>query len=58
MRRKRSSRGADAGLLAYVTLRLDPDTSLADAHARASEVEERIRRERPEIGDVIVHTEP
>ncbi len=48
----------DDGLLAYVTLRLDPDTSLADAHARASEVEERIRRERPEISDVIVHTEP
>jgi cation diffusion facilitator family transporter len=48
----------DDGLLAFVTLRLDPDTSLADAHARASEVEERIRRERPEISDVIVHTEP
>jgi cation diffusion facilitator family transporter len=46
------------GLLAYLTLRLDPQTSLADAHARASEVEERIRRERPEIADVIVHTEP
>jgi cation diffusion facilitator family transporter len=48
----------DDGLLAYLTLRLDPETSLADAHARASEVEERIRRERPEISDVIVHTEP
>jgi cation diffusion facilitator family transporter len=48
----------DEGLLAYVTLSLDPGTSLADAHARASEVEERIRRERPEISDVIVHTEP
>ena len=48
----------DDGLLAYLTLRLDPDTSLSDAHARASEVEERIRRERPEISDVIVHTEP
>jgi divalent metal cation (Fe/Co/Zn/Cd) transporter len=48
----------DDGLLAYLTLSLDPGTSLADAHARASEVEERIRRERPEISDVIVHTEP
>lgn len=48
----------DDGLLAYLTLRLDPGTSLAEAHARASEVEERIRRERPEIADVIVHTEP
>jgi cation diffusion facilitator family transporter len=48
----------DDGLLAYLTLRLDAGTSLADAHARASEIEERIRRERPEIADVIVHTEP
>jgi cation diffusion facilitator family transporter len=48
----------DDGLLAYLTLGLDPSTSLAEAHARASEVEERIRRERPEIADVVVHTEP
>ena len=48
----------DDGLLAYLTLGLDPATSLADAHARASEIEERIRRERPGISDVIVHTEP
>jgi cation diffusion facilitator family transporter len=48
----------DEGLLAYLTLGLDPGTALADAHARASEIEERIRRERPEIADVIVHTEP
>ena len=48
----------DGGLLAYLTLALDPGTPLADAHARASEVEERVRRERPDITDVIVHTEP
>jgi len=48
----------DDGLVALVTLGLDPGTTLADAHRRASEVEERIRRERPEIADVIVHTEP
>jgi divalent metal cation (Fe/Co/Zn/Cd) transporter len=48
----------DEGLLAYLTLALDPATALADAHASASQVEERIRRERPEIADVIVHTEP
>jgi len=48
----------DDGLLAYLTLGLDPATSLADAHARASEIEERIRSERPGISDVIVHTEP
>jgi len=48
----------EEGLLAYLTLGLDPHTSLAEAHARASEIEERIRRERPGIADVIVHTEP
>ncbi len=48
----------DDGLVAYLTLALDPGSVLSDAHARASEIEERIRRERPEIADVIVHTEP
>jgi cation diffusion facilitator family transporter len=48
----------DEGLLAYLTLTLDPGTPLAEAHARASEVEERLRLERPDITDVIVHTEP
>jgi len=56
-RELRFVRTAD-GLLAYLTLTLDPATSLADAHSRASEIEERIRRERPEIADVVVHTEP
>ncbi|MDP9284517.1 MAG: cation diffusion facilitator family transporter [Actinomycetota bacterium] len=46
------------GLVAFLTLGLEGGTSLADAHARASEIEERIRRERPDIADVIVHTEP
>jgi cation diffusion facilitator family transporter len=46
------------GLVAFVTLGLDPTESLADAHDQASEVEARIRSARPEIADVIVHTEP
>jgi cation diffusion facilitator family transporter len=48
----------DEGLVAYLTLRLGSDTVLADAHALASRIEEAIRRERPEIVDVVVHTEP
>jgi divalent metal cation (Fe/Co/Zn/Cd) transporter len=48
----------DRGLVAFLTLALAPDRALAEAHARASEVEERIRRDHPEIVDVIVHTEP
>jgi cation diffusion facilitator family transporter len=48
----------DEGLVAFLTLALDRQTDLQQAHARASAVEERIRRERPEIVDVHVHTEP
>jgi divalent metal cation (Fe/Co/Zn/Cd) transporter len=46
------------GLVAFLTLGLDPRTPLAEAHARASEIEERIRRENPEFAEIIVHTEP
>jgi cation diffusion facilitator family transporter len=48
----------DDGLVAFLTLGLDGSSTLDTAHARASEIEERIRRERPDIADVIVHTEP
>jgi cation diffusion facilitator family transporter len=48
----------DEGLVAYLTLGVGGDTRLGEAHARASRIEERIRAARPEIADVIVHTEP
>jgi cation diffusion facilitator family transporter len=48
----------DEGLVVFLTLGLDPSTPLASAHERASEIEERIRAARQDIGDVIVHTEP
>ena len=48
----------DEGLVAFLTLAVDASTTLAGAHALASGVEERIRRDVPEIDDVIVHTEP
>ncbi|MDQ3067966.1 MAG: cation-efflux pump [Actinomycetota bacterium] len=48
----------EQGVVAFVTLGLDPSSTLAEAHARASEVEERLRRARPDVADVIVHTEP
>jgi cation diffusion facilitator family transporter len=48
----------DDGLVAHLTLGLEGESRLSDAHARASEIEERIRRLRPEISDVVVHTEP
>ena len=46
------------GLVAFLTLGLEGTHRLDEAHQRASEIEERIRRERPDIADVIVHTEP
>jgi cation diffusion facilitator family transporter len=48
----------DGGLVAFLTLSLDPHTELQSAHATASSIEERIRHERPEILEVHVHTEP
>jgi cation diffusion facilitator family transporter len=48
----------DDGLVAHLTLGLEGGSPLAEAHARASEIEERIRRVRPDIADVVVHTEP
>jgi divalent metal cation (Fe/Co/Zn/Cd) transporter len=48
----------DEGLVAYLTLAIEPDATLAAAHARASEVENAIRTACPRIADVIVHTEP
>jgi cation diffusion facilitator family transporter len=48
----------DDGLVAHLTLGLEGGSPLADAHARASEIEEQIRRAQPQIADVVVHTEP
>jgi cation diffusion facilitator family transporter len=48
----------EVGLVAFLTLGMEPDRPLAEAHARASEVEEHIRRAQPQIADVVVHTEP
>jgi len=50
--------GTDEGLLAFVTVQVAADATLAEAHRLASEVDEGIRAERPEIADVVVHTEP
>src|SRR4051812_19141264 len=57
LRELRFLRG-DTGLVAFVTLGLDAQSRLDDAHSRASQIEELIRRGHPEIADVIVHTEP
>jgi cation diffusion facilitator family transporter len=48
----------DVGTVVFLTLGLPGAATLADAHARASTVEERIRGALPDVEDVIVHTEP
>ncbi|MBA2742671.1 MAG: cation-efflux pump [Actinobacteria bacterium] len=48
----------DAGIVVFLTVALGGEGSLADAHGRASAVEERVRRAVPEVVDVVVHTEP
>jgi cation diffusion facilitator family transporter len=49
---------SDDGLLVFLTLGLDATVPLAEAHARASQIEERIRRDLPGVAEIIVHTEP
>jgi divalent metal cation (Fe/Co/Zn/Cd) transporter len=48
----------DEGIVAFLTLALGREASLADAHARASAVEESVRNAVEGIADVVVHTEP
>jgi cation diffusion facilitator family transporter len=46
------------GWVVFVTLMLDPDTSLSDAHELAGELEDELRKEVPGIADVVIHTQP
>lgn len=48
----------DEGIVAFVTLSLAADEPLAEAHERASVIEERLHAAVPAIADVVIHTEP
>lgn len=48
----------DRGIVAFVTLPLPAETSVADAHRLASETEQAIHDGLPEIHELVVHTEP
>jgi divalent metal cation (Fe/Co/Zn/Cd) transporter len=48
----------DAGLVIFLTVHVDQDAGLAEAHELAGKLEEAVRRDRPDIADVVVHTEP
>jgi cation diffusion facilitator family transporter len=48
----------DEGLVVFLTLGVEGGMTLAEAHSRASTIEERVRAALPGIADVLVHTEP
>jgi cation diffusion facilitator family transporter len=46
----------DAGRVVFLTLGVEPDQSLTDAHRLASELEEEVRKRVPDIADVVIRT--
>ncbi len=46
-----------AGSVLFLTLSIGAETSLIDAHRLAGELEEELRRQLPDIADVVIHTE-
>ena len=46
------------GRVVFLTVAVDETVGLAEAHSTASQLEEDIRRDRPDLSDVVVHTEP
>jgi divalent metal cation (Fe/Co/Zn/Cd) transporter len=49
---------SDLGIVGFVTLTLPADRSVAEAHLIASEIEQTIHDQIPEIRKLVVHTEP
>jgi cation diffusion facilitator family transporter len=48
----------ETGRVVFLTVGVGSDASLVEAHQLASELEEQLRRQIPDIVDVVVHTEP
>lgn len=46
------------GVVVFLTVRMPASVPLNVAHERASEIERAIRSQRPEVAEVVVHTEP
>jgi divalent metal cation (Fe/Co/Zn/Cd) transporter len=53
-----SSLTTETGLVAFLTIPVDPDSSLAAAHTVASRLENELRLRRPDLAEVIIDTEP
>lgn len=52
------ARNTEAGPVAFLTIGIDRDTDLAASHGLASQLEHDLRLKRPDLTDVVVHTEP
>ena len=48
----------DSGPVLFLTIAVDPDLSLTDAHGVASQLEEALRAQQGDLAEVVVHTEP
>jgi divalent metal cation (Fe/Co/Zn/Cd) transporter len=48
----------ETGRVVFLTVDANTDASLVDAHQLASELEEKLRQQIPDLTDVVVHTEP
>jgi cation diffusion facilitator family transporter len=48
----------ERGIVVFLDVSVSAGASLADAHQQASELEEALRQQLPQIADVVVHTEP
>jgi divalent metal cation (Fe/Co/Zn/Cd) transporter len=48
----------DSGPVLFLTIAVDQDLSLTDAHSVASELEEALRAQQGDLAEVVVHTEP
>jgi divalent metal cation (Fe/Co/Zn/Cd) transporter len=51
-------RTTDAGPVLFLSIAVEPDADLAEAHELASRLESELRTERPALAEVVVHTEP
>jgi divalent metal cation (Fe/Co/Zn/Cd) transporter len=49
---------SEIGSVVFLTIPVEPEASLSEAHRLAGELEEALRQELPELAEVVVHTEP
>jgi divalent metal cation (Fe/Co/Zn/Cd) transporter len=56
--RRVRTRGFEDSVFVDLTVLLDPDLSLREAHELCDRIEERFRSTFPQIADIVIHPEP